>query len=115
MNLKKVKTNESGIIFVTVLVLIIVMVIMTVSILSMNVSQVMVTESEVKRIQAEMLAQSSVDYFNAYQQVAVPLNTLPTVTQPLAGSGVVYNVGISKDVSSDGINNTHNLTITISY
>ena len=67
MNITKIKNDQSGIIFVTVLVIIIVMMVVTVSIISMNVSQVSVTEKDTRRIQAEILAQGTVDYITAHK------------------------------------------------
>lgn len=115
MNIQKLRTNNSGIIFVTVLVLLVVMIVVTISIVSMNVSQVMVTESEVKRIQAEMLAQSAVDYFNATQQINGVTPNSTTFSQIFPGSGVTYDVTINKDTTKAGLNSTDNLMIIIDY
>ena len=53
--LRQLKANNQGIVFVTVLMIIIVMMILTVSIVSLNVTQVLRTSGEVKHVQAEYL------------------------------------------------------------
>ena len=54
--LKDLKENKHGVVFVTVLLVIIVMMIIAISIISLNVSQVLIAEEEVKRIHGEILA-----------------------------------------------------------
>ncbi len=98
MDITKVRHNRSGVIFVTVLVIIIVMMVVTVSIISMNVSQVSVTERDVRRIQAEIKAQGMVDYLAAQQLV----NASPSQSASLGTS--------SDDYLSTGNITTNNLT-----
>jgi len=54
--LKQLRNNEKGVVFITVLMIILVMAVLTVSILSMNVSQTLLTEGEIQNVQAESLA-----------------------------------------------------------
>jgi len=54
--LRNLKRNKKGIVFVTVLMIIIVLMILAISVISLNVSQVLVTENEVRRLQAEVIA-----------------------------------------------------------
>ncbi len=65
--LKKLKDNNQGMVFITVLAFIIVSMVLAVSILSLNISQVNTTETEIRRIQSEMLGLSSLAYSHALQ------------------------------------------------
>ena len=115
MNILRVKEDRSGIVFVTVLVIIIVMMIATVSIISMNVSQVQVTEKEVKRIQAEMMSQGALNLYHAAKQMdetttsLSPWNeTMGSTSNPFPVSVVVSGVGTCS-------NNTDCLTVKVNY
>ena len=48
--------SEHGVIFITVTVIVMAMMILAITILSLNMSQTLIAEEEVKRVQAEMLA-----------------------------------------------------------
>ncbi|VAX35443.1 hypothetical protein MNBD_UNCLBAC01-1955 [hydrothermal vent metagenome] len=65
--LKALKNDENGFVFVVVLAVIIVVAVLVVSLISMNVSQVLIVEDEVKRIQAETLARGAMEYIAAGQ------------------------------------------------
>ena len=53
---KKLRNNENGVIFVTVLIIIIISMVLAISIHSVNTAQTMAAEEEYRRIQAEMIA-----------------------------------------------------------
>ena len=80
--LKPLKSDKKGVVFVTVLMIIIAMIILTVSIISMNVNQVLISEAEVKRIQAEILAMGALAYTFANQLSNSPGGSI-TYTQTL--------------------------------
>ena len=107
-----IKNSKSGMVFVTVLVIIIIMMIVTVSIMSMNVSQVMVSEGEIKRIQAEMLAQGVLNTFYADQALTSPQNMV--LLEDNVGSRG-FSANATMEPTKTGINDTHNVTISVSF
>ena len=96
--LRKLSQNKEGIVFITVLMIIIVMMLLTVTIVSLNVTQTVNTEAEVRRIQAEYLGAGAVSYFYANQTSATAGNliaytetlgtTVFTVEANIAGPGI---------------------------
>ncbi|MBF0523381.1 MAG: hypothetical protein HQL24_10055 [Candidatus Omnitrophica bacterium] len=108
-NLKTLKNNEDGMVFIVVIAIIMAMMILVISIISVNTSQVTSTESEVRRIQAEILAAGALDY---------------TLTMGSAGATSLDNLFIenldgttfSAKAGIDPINATLNsLNISINY
>ncbi|HQP10196.1 MAG TPA: hypothetical protein PKV41_02290 [Candidatus Omnitrophota bacterium] len=61
--LKKLRNNDHGVIFVTVLIIIMVSMVLAVSVLSLNISQVKSSEDELKYIQAKTLAEGGLAQF----------------------------------------------------
>ena len=96
--LRKLSQNKEGVVFITVIMIIIVMMLLTVTIVSLNVTQTVNTEEEVRRIQAEYLGSGAVYYFYANQTSTTASNfitftetldgTVFTVETNLVGSGV---------------------------
>ena len=68
--LKGLKKNKKGVVFIVVLMIIIVMMVLCVSIISMNMNQILIAENEIKRIQAETLAVGGLAYTFANQMSA---------------------------------------------
>ena len=99
-------------VFVTVLMIIIVMMILTVSIVSLNVTQVMRTEGEVKHIQAEYLALGAIPYLYANQWTNSQGNVI-TYNETL--DGIPFTVIANRSGSGLGGYNTNNLAITVNY
>lgn len=83
--LRQLRENNQGIVFVTVLMIVIVMMILTVSILSLNVSQVVRTTGEIKHVQAEYLGLGAIPYLYANQWTASPDDAI-TYTETLDGT-----------------------------
>lgn len=104
--LKKIKNNEDGVIFVTVILIILVMMVLTVSILSLNTSQIRVTEDEVKRVQAEVLAMGTVGLTFANQLSDSPNDNI-AFTETLGG--------VDFAVTSDLDTSTDELVIQVTY
>ena len=104
--LRTLKNNKKGVVFVTVLMIIIVMMVLAISIISMNVSQVMVAESEVKRIQAEIIAFGAIAYTFANQASSSPGNDITySTTIGTETFDTVINVGTPvNDISPLSIN-----------
>ena len=94
LKLKKIINNEKGVVFILVISIIIVMMILAISILSINTSQVVSTEAEVRRLQAETYAMGVMDY-----AIALAANgTLASGTTTIPSheiDGTAYNGSIS--------------------
>ncbi len=110
--LRQLRENDQGVVFVTVLMIIIVMMILTVSIVSLNVTQVMRTAGESKHIQAEYLALGAIPYLYANQWTVSADNTI-TYTETL--DGTLFTV--IANLSGSGLAGyaTNNLAITVTY
>ena len=104
--------NEKGIVFVTVLLIILVMTIVSLSMISMALNQSMTTESEVKRIQSELLALGILAYTFAEQRLASPQDNL-SFTEPLESASFDITSDITR--SGAGPDNTDPLIIDVSY
>ena len=109
---RQLKNNDRGIIFVTVLMIIIVMTVLTVSMISMNVSQTLLTESEVKRIQAEILAMGAIAYTFANQLSASPSNSL-SMSQTI--DNVTFNVTADISSTASGPLGTSPINVNVYY
>lgn len=107
---KKIKNNR-GLIFVTVLMIIIVMMVLVTSVISMNVSQVQLTEGEIQRIQAETLASGMVSYTFAEQQKISPSNPI-RITETLGN--IDFDV-TSEVTATPGPSGTVELDIDVTY
>lgn len=103
--LKELKKNNHGVVFITTLMAIIVLMILAVSILSLNVSQVMTTETDVKKIKAETLMMGILGYTYA-SQLNGSIGNFILINQDL--DGMTFQA--SSNLVSPG-----NLTITINY
>lgn len=110
--LRQLRKSDRGIVFVTVLMVIIVMMILTVSIVSLNVTQVMRTTGEIKHVQAEYLALGAIPYLYANQWTASPDNVI-IYTETL--DGIPFTVIANRSGPGLGGYNTNNLAITVNY
>lgn len=110
--LKQLKNNNNGVVFVTVLMIIIVMIILTISIVSMNVNQVLVSEAEVKRIQAEILAMGALARTFANQSSDSPADYI-SYEETL--DDVTFTVESQVSPCAGCPFGTDSLTINISY
>ncbi len=109
--LKDLKKNSHGIVFVTVLVIIIVMMVLVISILGMNTTRVMVSEDEIRRIQAETLAMGMTSY--AFANAIVGAFTPGTSTQRI--DNTTYSITTGRGVASSGLYATTPLNVVVSY
>jgi len=110
--LKKLKKNDKGVVFVTVLMIIMVMMILSISIISLNVSQLLTTEKEVRRIQAEVLALGAFAYTLADQQNAAPSNPI-SLSHSI--DGLWFSVTTMVDPAGGGIFSTDITTVTVDF
>ena len=109
--LKYLKKNKKGIVFVTVLAIIMVMMVLVISILGMNSTRVMISEEEVRRIQAETLAMGVSTAIFANQ--AAGTFTPGTSTQIL--DNTTYTIGTLRGTASSGIYGTTPLNVVVNY
>lgn len=110
--LRQLRENEKGVVFITVLVIILVMMTLTVSIISMNVTQTVSTEAEIRRIQAEVLALGALPYTFS-NQLAGSASDFITYTETLGNT--IFT--ITANVSGPGLPNyvTNGLDISVTY
>jgi Tfp pilus assembly protein PilX len=104
--------NTGGFVFVTVLTIVIVMMIVAVSILSMNISQTMVTEKEIDRIQAEVLAAGAVSYALT-EKNNDPNSDSKTITQQIDQNTFSVTTSITND--SSGPFDTQPMKVEVNY
>ena len=91
---------------------IIVMMVLTISIISMNVSMVMRTEGEVKRLQGEILALGAIAYTYANQMSGSPgslINYIVTL------DNVDFNVVVTLTDDNTGPNGTDPVNVEVWY
>lgn len=110
--LRQLRQNDHGIVFVTVLMIIIVMMVLTVSIVSLNVTQVLRTSGEVKHVQAEYLALGAIPYLYANQWTASPDNVI-SYTETL--DGTLFTVAVNLGGPGLGGYNTNSLFVNVTY
>jgi type II secretory pathway component PulK len=89
--------NDRGVIFVTVLIIIIVSMVLAVSILSLNISQVKSSETELKYIQAKTLAEGGLAQILTSQWSGTPANSI-IFSETLGNT----TFGISSDIDYSG-------------
>ena len=110
--LAQLKNNNRGVVFVTVLMVIIVMMVITVSILGLNISQVVMAENRVKAIQAEVLARGALDYF-VMTQFSAAASNLISFSETV--DNFTFNVTANLDSSGGGYHGTDPLDIQVNY
>lgn len=111
---RQLKGNNSGVVFVTVLMVIIVMAILTVSMISLNVSHTVIAENEAKRVKAETLAAGGLSYFLSNQLGPNPSNSI-TYNYCDTLEGVRYRVSITRTASGVGNPPPFNLNVSVNY
>ena len=102
----KLKNNEDGVVFVTVLILVISMMILAVSVVNVQLNQATISEKEIHRVRCETLTQGLLMNFIANgpsSNTAVTLN------------GVVYTLTLSLTDDNSGPGGTDPLVIDCDY
>ena len=93
--LQRIKNNEDGVVFVTVLIIIITTMVLAISALSLNVSQIKSTENELKYIQAKVLADGGLARIIGDQFTAAPGTTDNYIfTDPNTGTTITCDTTI---------------------
>ncbi len=110
--LKNLKQNENGMVLVTVLMVVMIMMILSVSILSMNTSQIMLNEGQVRRIQAETLVFGALYYAIANQLSSTPSNN---ITLPTTLGNITFNISTSLSNTTLTGFEANDLTIAVDY
>ena len=110
--LRDLKQNEKGVVFITVLMIIIVMMTLAISVISVNVSQVMVTEGETKRLQAEILAMGALTRAFANQMSPSPGNN---ISYPQTLGNITFNLTANLANCPSCPYSTNSLNIYVTY
>lgn len=116
---KKIKSEE-GVVLITVIILSLVALITVISILSLNVSQVGVSEAEVKNINSEIIAQGALARAHALLDTnpdgsGFPINYTDTVTYGNPPATINYTVTVSLIDNNSGPNLEDQISINIVY
>jgi hypothetical protein len=112
MALKKISGDESGIIMITVLVLILVMTVVAIGVLGVNISQVSTSESVVDNIKAEQLAIGA--FYQYHQQQVEGQSGLSPTTETLDGK--TFTIGVTNQGHTVGApNNTNQIDINVDF
>ncbi|MBP9854259.1 MAG: hypothetical protein KBD53_05290 [Candidatus Omnitrophica bacterium] len=102
--------NEKGVVLITVVVVIIMILMLVMALRGMNVSQTLLTEDEYKRLQNQLLAESTVAYIYATQQNHHP---------PMSAAYTINLNGLDHDVeyeiSSGGLYGSNLVQIDVTY
>ena len=107
------QNNQKGIILLTVLMMIMVISVLAISILNMNLGQVLTSEEQAKQIKATIIAKGMVNYVHA-NQFAVPSTPIVlTVTDIL--DSITYTTTATLDGGNIGLNDTNLLNIDTNY
>ena len=109
--------TQNGIVFVTVLMIIITMMIVTVTVVSLNLGQVITTEGEIQRMQAQELATGLIYYTHGTTQVTNPLPANPLAIAHAAENmdGQIFTPTVNVGASGTGLDGTRLVTIRIAY
>lgn len=107
--LKELRTNQNGIVFVTVLMIIIVMTVLTVSMISLNVNQSLLSEGEIKRIQAETIALGALAHM--FTNLQLGGSSSNSITYPVSIGNVTYTV--VANLYGSGLSGTYTQTLNI--
>ncbi len=104
--------NESGIILVTVIILIMILSIVAIGVLSLNVSQLKTSSSVVDTIKAEQLATGL--FYQDYQRRLDGTGTIPA--SPITIDGKAYTITRDADTAAGpNYNDTQRVRINITY
>ena len=109
--LRQFKHKPSGVVLVTVLMVIVVMIIFTIGLLSRSVTQTVSAEKQVDRIRAEQFVKGV--FWQVYANLADNLPIATSVTQTIDGK--VYTASIRSGAAGTGIYGTTPYTFQVDY
>lgn len=110
LSLKKIRTDNSGVVMITVLVLVLVMSVVAIGVLGINISQVSTSSSVVDNIKAEQLA---IGAFYQYHQRMLDANGV--APPPEVIDGKTYTVAIQNQGSAGTPNNVDQIEVTVGF
>ncbi len=111
---RDLKSNNRGVVFVTVLIIIIISMVLAVSVLSLNISQVKSSEEELKHIQAKLLSEGILAQMLVSQFTVAPVNSL-SYTESIGNTTFTIQADIDQSgVPSPGSNSAP-MTIDVSF
>jgi len=105
------KSNQSGMIFVTVVILTVILSIIVIGVIGLNVSQVKTSQSVIDDIKAEQVAKGA---FYKFQQGQINGTVVDNDTSTLNGRDFDYSIVDSGDAGADFFN-TNGITVTVDY
>ena len=111
LSLRKIRQDNSGVIMVTVLVLVLVMSVVAIGILGVNISQVSTSQSVVDTIKAEQLAMGAFYQYHQRRIEGLVTNSSPI---PISLDGKTYTVGVENQ-GNLGPNNANQIEVTVNF
>ena len=108
---KRWKDNQSGVVMLTVLMVIVVMVIFTIGLLSRSVTQTVSAEKQVERIRAEQFVKGV--FWQVYSTLADGKAPQATYTDTIGGK--TYTATVTQGAKGSGIYQTDPYTISVNY
>ena len=109
--LKKLKNDNQGVVFITVLILILTAMVLAISALSLNISQIKSTENELKYLQAKVLADGGLARILVDQLSASSANVI-TYTETVGDA--TFTVTSNIDYSGTGPAGSESVPLDIS-
>lgn len=110
--LRQLKDKEDGVVIVTVLIILLVMMTLTISMISMNVNQTLVSEDEVRRIQAEVLTIGGLSLLYANQISSSPGSQ---IINSITLDNIVFDINATLTSDGSGPLGTNPINVTVSF
>ena len=112
--LRQFKNNPSGVVLVTVLMVIVVMIIFTIGLLSRSVTQTVSAEKQIDRIRAEQFVKGV--FWQVYANLADGGTPATSYTAPIDGKNFTATVTLpTAATKGQGIYGTDPYTISVDY
>lgn len=107
------KTNQNGVVLITVLMISIVLMTLTVSVLSMNVNHALISEQEIRRTQAEILARGALGLTIAEQMTAAAPSDTIQYTKDI--NNITFNIVSNLIPTGTGYWGTDKMDISVDF
>lgn len=109
--MRLINQNNEGVVMITVVVIILLILMLVTSVISMNVSQVLLSEDEYKRLQNQLLAESTLAYVYAEMQTTGTPAMSDTFTYTL--NNITHSASYS--LAPGGVMGSSIVDINVSY
>jgi hypothetical protein len=110
--LKNLRSNDNGMVLLTVLIVVLTMMVLVIAIINIRVSSISLVENEIKEIQAETLARGALAYIIANQYAGGNSASFELIED----LGQDFTMRAIIDFSSSGLGGTTNiLSVNIYY